>query len=121
MALKDLHEALRGGLSSLRREFTRFRAELVIVKSQAASSLRRMDGIAAAAEGREARAGVVLERLGELSKDVQDLSGHVTKTTTNGTGCHEGGGGDSVALVTEIKVCCAHACPLGLTRQLSRK
>jgi len=119
MAIKDLYDALRSGLSSLRREFTRFRAELVIVKSQAASSLRRMDGIAAAAEGRETRAGVVLERLGELIKVVQDLDSHVTKTTADGTGRRDGDGNDCVALVTEIKVRCDSADPLVLTRRVS--
>jgi len=112
VAMKDLHEALRNGLSSLRREFTRFRAELVIVKSQAASSLRRMDGISVAVEGRDARAGVVLECLAELSKDVQDLGSHVTKTSADVTGNHNGDGRDSVALVTEIKVCRDRAYPL---------
>jgi len=100
---QDVLDALRSGLSSVRREITRFRGELVVVKSQAASTLRRVDGLAAAADRREPGSDAVLERLGQLDSAFDNLRKHVSRApvasmVTNAAGT------DSVALVAKIKV-----------------
>jgi len=104
-SLLDIHDALRSGFSSVRREITRLRTELVVVKSQSASALRRMDSIAAAADGRESGSGVVLERLSGIDRTLNILGDRLQKTT----GGEESGGPvdarGSVTIVTEIKVC----------------
>jgi len=107
--LRDLQDALRNGFSSVRRELTRLRVELVVVKSQSASTLRRIDGIAAAADGRESGSGVVLERLAVVDSAVRDLSERLSATRTGATGAdEESATANSVALVAEIKV---SSCP----------
>jgi len=103
VTLRDVYVAMRNGFSSVRREITRLRAEVVIVKSQAASTLRRMDGLAAAADGRDSRTGVVLGRLGDLDRSLRELGSRVPSTV----GAAAAGQDDpkkSLALVTEIKV-----------------
>jgi len=77
--LRDLLVALRTWFSSVRRETGRLRAELVVVKAQAASSLRRIDGIAAAADGSQSESGVVLERLSKLEMLLQGLNERLPK------------------------------------------
>jgi len=108
-ALRDIHDAVRNGFSSVRRELTRLRAELVVVKSQSASTLRRVDGIAAAADGRESGSGVVLERIAVLDRAVHGL-GERMSATGSGTAGTEGDGasGNSAGMVAEIKV---RTCP----------
>jgi len=49
----DISDALRSGLSFVRRVITLFQGELVVVKSQTALNFRRVDGLAAAADRRE--------------------------------------------------------------------
>jgi len=100
--LRDLLVALHTGFSSVRRKTGRLRAELVVVKSQAASSLRRMDGIAAAADGTQSESGVVLERLSKLDMLLQGLNERLPKEG----GDHADGGGVAITLglVNEIKV-----------------
>jgi len=105
LTLDDIRGVLRSGFSSVGRELTRLRAELVVVKSQSASVLRRMDGMAAAADGRESGNGVVLERLACIDRALNTLGERMAKTSDG----EEGGvasvnGRSSVALVTEIKV-----------------
>jgi len=103
VTLRDVYVAMRNGFSSVRREITRLRAEVVIVKSQAASTLRRMDGLAAAADGRDSRTGVILGRLGDLDRSLRELGSRVPSTV----GAAAAGQDDpkkSLALVTEIKV-----------------
>jgi len=103
LTLRDLLVALRTGFSSVRRETVRLRTELVVVKSQAASSLRRMDGIAAAADGTQSESGVVLERLSKLEMMLQGLDERLPK---NGGGGETDGGRvtSTLGLVNEIKV-----------------
>jgi len=103
LALHDVHEALRNGFAFVRRELTRLRAELVVVKSQSASTLRRIDGIAAAADGRESGSGVFLERLKVLDRAVHSLGERLPLTGGGATG---GGGApkNSVELMAEMKV-----------------
>jgi len=103
LALHDVHEALRNGFSSVRRELTRLRGQLVVVKSQSASTLRRIDGVAAAADGRESVNGVLLERLGVLDRAVQSL-GERLPSTDGRTPARDGASGNSMELVVEIKV-----------------
>jgi len=101
--LRDLHQAVRNGFSSLRRELTRLRAELVVVKSQSASALRRMDGVAAAADGTESRNGLVLERLAHIESVLGGLGDRLPSARV---GDGQGGGADdgSAALIRDIKV-----------------
>lgn len=103
-SLRDVHAAIRSGFSSLPREVTRLRVEVVVTKSQSASTLRRMDRIAAAVDERESGNGIMLERLAALDRAVQGLSARMT-TTSGGTTGDNASSGDSVALVAEIKVC----------------
>jgi len=103
VTVQDVLDALRSGFSSVRREMTRFRGELVVVKSQAASTLRRVDGLAAVADRREPVNGVVLERLGKLDNAFQDLRERMARApVAASTG--DDAGADSVALVAKIKV-----------------
>jgi len=105
LTLDVIHAALRSGFSSVRRELTRLRAELVVVKSQSASALRRMDGIAASADGRESGNGVVLERLVGIDRALSTLGERMPKTSNGEDGGGAAANGqNSVALVTEIKV-----------------
>jgi len=99
----EILSAVRNGFSSVRRELTRFRAELVVVKSQAASALRRMDGLAAAADGSEAGNGVLCERLGQVEKALTSL-GDRLPTAERGAADGTGDDGQSVRAITEIKV-----------------
>jgi len=103
LTLRDLRVALRTGFSSVRRETVRLRTELVVVKSQAASSLRRMDGIAAAADGTQSESGVVIERLSKLEMMLRGLDERLPK---NGGGDKADGGRvtSTLGLVDEIKV-----------------
>jgi len=103
VSLRDVYDAMRNGFSSVRREITRLRAEVVIVKSQAASTLRRMDGLAAAADGRDSRTGVVLGRLGDLDRSLRELGSRVPNTVSAAAGGQDEAR-KSLALVTEIKV-----------------
>jgi len=86
----------------VRRESGRLRAELVVVKSQAASSLRRMDGIAAAADGTQSGSGVVLERLSKLEMLLQALNERLPKE--GGDKADGGRVANTLGLVNEIKV-----------------
>jgi len=101
--LRNLYDAVRNGFSSVRREMTRMRAEVVIAKSQAASTLRRMDGIAAAVDARDVGTGEVLGRLGDLDKALRDISVRITSSSPRGSG-DQATGKDSLALMVEIKV-----------------
>jgi len=103
--LRRVLDAMRSGFSSVRREVTRLRAEVLIVKSQAASTLRRMDGLAAAADERDSRSDVVLGRLGELDGALRLLSTRMPSSHDDATRGQEGGN-ESLALVAEIKVSC---------------
>lgn len=102
LTLRDVMVALRTGFSSVRRESGRLRAELVVVKSQAASSLRRMDGIAAAADGTQSGSGVVLERLSKLEMLLQALNERLPKE--GGDKADGGRVANTLGLVNEIKV-----------------
>lgn len=102
-SLRDVQAAVRNGFSSLRREITRLRVEVVVVKSQSASTLRRMDGIAAAADERQSGNGEVLQRLAVLDRAVQGLGARMS-TVGGVTADDNAAPGDSVALVAEIKV-----------------
>jgi len=101
--VKDVLDALRSGLSSVRREITRFRGDLVVVKSQAASTLRRVDGLAAAADRREPGNDAVLERLAHLDSAFDDLRKHVSRAPV-ASHVNNAAETDSVALVSKIKV-----------------
>jgi len=103
VTLRNLYDAVRNGFSSVRRELTRMRAEVVIAKSQAASTLRRMDGIAVAMDGREVGTGEVLGRLGELDKALRAITERIT-IPRNGDSGDQATGKDSLALMVEIKV-----------------
>eukprot|EP00168_Porphyra_purpurea_P021137 TRINITY_DN9251_c0_g1_i1.p2 TRINITY_DN9251_c0_g1~~TRINITY_DN9251_c0_g1_i1.p2 ORF type:complete len:138 (+),score=32.47 TRINITY_DN9251_c0_g1_i1:330-743(+) len=65
--LTDVFDAMRNG-SLGAPEMSRLRAEIVVIKSKAASSLRHIDGLATAADGRDSRADAVLGRLGDWTK-----------------------------------------------------
>lgn len=82
VSLFDLLHAVRTGFSSVRRELTRLRAEVVVVKSQSASALRRMDGIAAASDGSNSGNAVVLERLTRLESVVTTLGDRLPSART---------------------------------------
>jgi len=73
ITLHDVHQAVRNGFSSIRRELTRFRTELVVVKSQSASVLRRVDGLSAATDGSQAGNGAMLERLANVQTALNNL------------------------------------------------
>ena len=77
---RDVYVAMRNHESSVRREITRVRAEVVIVKSQAASTLRRMHGLSAVADGRHSRTGVNLGRLRDLDRSLRELGSRVPST-----------------------------------------
>ena len=95
-----LLDALRNGFSSVRRELTRLRSEVVVVKAQAASSLRRMDGLAAAADDRQSHHGAVIGRLVRLEASIQGLGERMPKTEDEGVPTEQ----SSLTLVNEIKV-----------------
>jgi len=95
-----LLDAMRNGFSSVRRELTRLRSEVVVVKSQAASALRRMDGLAATADDRQSHHGTVIERLSRLDASIRGLGERLPKPDDD-----EGPPGQSsLTLVNEIKV-----------------
>ena len=71
---REVYDAGRAGFSSIRRELTRYRTELVVVKSQSASVLRRMDGISAAVDGTESGNGAMMERVAGLEKVISALT-----------------------------------------------
>jgi len=117
LALHDVHEELRNGFASVRRELARLRAELVVVKYESASTLRRSDGIAAASDGRESGSGVVLERLEVLGRSVHSL-GDRLPLTGGGASSACGAPRNSVELMAEIKVrVCLLCCPYLLVVQ----
>jgi len=82
---------------------TRFRAEMVVVKSQAASSLRRMDGLTTVAEGSQSSNGAVLERLAELETT---LNGFGRRLPSVHAGAEHGASAEAatVRTINEIKV-----------------
>jgi len=71
---RDVYDAVRAGFSSLRRELTRYLVELVVLKLQSASVLRRMDGIFAAVDGSESGNGALMERVAGLEKVISALA-----------------------------------------------
>ena len=95
-----LLDALRNGFSSVRRELTRLRSEVVVVKAQAASALRRMDGLAATADDRQSHHGAVIERLSRLEASIQGLGERMPKTEDQGGPTEQ----SSLTLVNAIKV-----------------
>ncbi|OSX77473.1 hypothetical protein BU14_0148s0044 [Porphyra umbilicalis] len=101
--LHDVHHAVRYGFSSVRRELTRLRAELVVVKSQSASALRRMDGVAAAVDGSESGNCVVLERLTRLESVLSDFSDRLVATRAGDDG-RAAADSNSATVVRDIKV-----------------
>jgi len=103
LASREVYNAVRAGFSSLRRELTRYRQELVVVKSQSASVLRRMDGLSAAADGSASGNGAMMERVAGLEKAISAL---VERLPVAGGGSAERGTSDemSVSLITDIKV-----------------
>jgi len=101
--LRDVLDAGRNGLSSVRREVTRLRAEVVIVNFQAASTLPHMDGHSAATEGRVSRAGIIFGRLEELEQAVRGLATHISSSSNAAAGGQDGAK-DSLAFMTEIKI-----------------
>jgi len=113
--INDLHQAVRNGFSSVRRELTRLRAELVVVKSQSASALRRMDGIAAASDGSESGNGVVLERLTRLESVLNDLGDRLSAARP-GDGADNAADTNSPTVIRDIKVCLRTA--LGLLERV---
>jgi len=103
LTLQDVRDSIRNGLSSVRREMTRFRAEMVVVKSQAASALRRMDGLAAVADGSQSSNGAVLERLAGLETT---LNGFGRRLPSVHAGAEHGASAEAatVRTINEIKV-----------------
>ena len=95
-----LLDVLRNGFSSVRRELTRLRSEVVVVKAQAASSLRRMDGLAATADDRQSHHGAVIGRLARLEASIQGLGERMPKKDDEGVPTEQ----SSLTLVNEIKV-----------------
>ena len=103
ISMRDLHQALRNGFSSVRRELTRFRTELVVVKSQSASVLRRVDGLSAAADGSHSGNGAVLERLAQVQSVVNNLGSRLQEghaVIADGSGVKT----NSASVIHEIKV-----------------
>jgi len=82
---------------------TRFRAELVVVKSMAASALRRMDGLAAVADGSQSSNGAVLERLAGLETT---MNGFGRRLPSVHAGAEHGASAEAatVRTINEIKV-----------------
>jgi len=103
LALLDVQDAIRNGFSSVRQELTRLRGELVVVKSQAASALRRMDGLAASVDGSHTSNGVMLERFGRLEAALSDVQSLLLSTRT-GTAGGTAPDVDSAGTINEIKV-----------------
>ncbi|OSX80267.1 hypothetical protein BU14_0056s0049 [Porphyra umbilicalis] len=104
LTLDDLQDAIRNGFSSLRREMTRFRAELVVVKSQAASVLRRMDGLAATTDGMQSGNEIVLERLVHVEKALKAVGDRIPAARDGGDSWGAGTTeGDTVRVINEIK------------------
>jgi len=85
LTLRDVHVAIRNGFSSVRREMTRFRAELVVVKTQAASTLRRMDGLAASVDGSGVDSGAMMERLSQMENALNKLGDRITLPSEGAT------------------------------------
>jgi len=103
LTLRDVHVAVRNGFSSVRREMTRLRAELVVVKTQAASTLRRMDGLAASADGSGADSGAIMERLSQMNNALNKLGDRITVPSEAAT---RAGGAEqhSTGVIQDIKV-----------------
>jgi len=84
---------------------TRFRAELVVVKSQAASVLRRMDGLAATTDGMQSGNEIVLERLVHVEKALKAVGDRIPAARDGGDSWGAGTTeGDTVRVINEIKV-----------------
>jgi len=100
---REVYDAVRAGFSSIRRELTRYRTELVVVKSQSASVLRRMDGISAAVDGTESGNGAMMERVAGLEKAISALA---QRLPVAGDGSAQPGasGEMSPSLINDIKV-----------------
>jgi len=103
LTLQDVRNSICNGLSSVRRVMTRIRAEMVVVKSQAASSLRRMDGLATVADGSQSSNEAVLERLAELETT---FNGFGRRLPSVHAGAEHGANAEAatVRTISEIKV-----------------
>jgi len=101
---RDIHHVVRNSFSSACLELMRTRAELIVVKSQSASTLRRTDGVAAASKGSGSRDGVVVERLTLLHSALADLG---DRLSTARTGDGDAGPADtnSTTIIRDINVC----------------
>ena len=75
----------------------------LVVKSQSASVLRRMDGISAAVDGSESGNGALMERVAGLEKVISALA---ERLPTAGDGSAERGASDEMppSLINDIKV-----------------
>jgi len=100
---REVYDAVKPGFSSIRRELTRYRVELVVVKSQSASVLRRMDGISAAVDGSESRNGAMMERVAGLEKVISALTQRLPAASEGST---EPGVSEKMppSLINDIKV-----------------
>lgn len=103
LSSRDVYDAVRAGFSSINRELTRYRVELVVVKSQSASVLRQMDGISAAVDGSESGNGALMERVAGLEKVISALA---ERLPTAGDGSAERGASGEMppSLINDIKV-----------------
>ena len=101
---REVYDAVRAGFSSIRWELTSYRTELVVVKSQSASVLRRMDGISAAVDGTESGNGAMMERFAGLEKAISALTQRLPVAGDGST--QPGASGEmSPSLNNDIKVC----------------
>jgi len=101
---RDVYDAVRAVFSSLRREGTRYLVELVVVKSQSASVVRRMDGISAAVDGSESGTGALMERVAGLEKVISALAERLPMAGDRSAECgisHD----MSPSVINDIKAC----------------
>jgi len=116
MSLEDVAQLIKTGLASVRAELTRVKAELVVVKAQAASTLRKVDALAAAADADTGAQANVLERMAALERVMVNMRGRLSVDDDDAaTAAKAGGGGaglaknDAVLMVNKVKVCCVPA------------
>lgn len=69
----SIQTVFKGGLASVRGEVTRMRSEVVVVRSQAASTLRKVDAITSRLDADNTREKDVLERLQAVESVLQKV------------------------------------------------
>ena len=116
MSFEDVAQLIKTGLASVRAELTRVKAELVVVKAQAASTLRKVDALAASADADTGAQANVLERMAALERMMVDMRGRLSVNEDDAAAAAKARGGgaglaknDAVVMVNKVKVFCVPA------------